>query len=43
VHASKMIKKLLIALIQPKVTTYIDARTWIQKILLEKKYRKINS
>ena len=43
VHASKMIKKLLNALIQPKVSTYIDARTWIQKILLEEKYGKINS
>jgi len=43
VHASKMIKKLLIALIQPKISTYIDARTWIQKILLEEKYGKINS
>ena len=30
-----MIKKLLNALIQPKVSTYIDAKTWIQKILLE--------
>ena len=43
VHASKMIKKLLNALIQPKVSNYIDAKTWIQKILLEKKYGKINS
>ena len=43
VHASKMIKKLLNALIQPKVSTYIDAKTWIQKILLEEKYGKINS
>jgi hypothetical protein len=43
VYASKMIKKLLKALIQPKVNTYIDARTWIQKILLEEKYGKINS
>ena len=42
-YASKMIKKLLNALIQPKVHTYIDARTWIQKILLEEKYGKINS
>jgi|TARA_B110000444_G_C18757653_1_gene555954 hypothetical protein len=38
-----MIKKLLNALIQPKVSKYIDARDWIQKILLEKKYKKINS
>ena len=30
-------------LIQPKVSTYIDAKTWIQKILLEKKYGKISS
>ena len=43
VHASKMIKKLLNALFQPKVSTYIDAKTWIQKILLEEKYGKINS
>ena len=42
-HATKMIKKLLNALIQPKVSTYIDAKTWIQKILLEKKYGKISS
>tara|TARA_B100001057_G_scaffold19403_1_gene17898 strand:- start:177 stop:293 length:117 start_codon:yes stop_codon:yes gene_type:complete len=38
-----MIKKLLNALIKPKISTYIDARTWIQKILLEEKYGKINS
>tara|TARA_Y100001970_G_scaffold287792_1_gene413319 strand:+ start:772 stop:888 length:117 start_codon:yes stop_codon:yes gene_type:complete len=38
-----MIKKLLNTLFQPKVTNYIDARTWIQKILLEEKYGKINS
>jgi len=38
-----MIKKLLNALIQPKISTDIDARTWIQKILLEEKYGKINS
>jgi len=38
-----MFKNLLNTLIQPKVSTYIDARTWIQKILLEKKYGKINS
>jgi len=43
VHASKMIKKLLNTLFQPKVSTYIDAKTWIQKILLEEKYGKINS
>jgi len=37
-----MIKKLLNALIQPRVSPNIDARTWIQKILLAEKYRKIN-
>ena len=42
-HASKMIKMLLKTLIKPKVSTYIDAKIWIQKILLEEKYRKINS
>ena len=42
-YASNMFKKLLKTLIQPKVSTYIDARTWIQKILLEEKYGKINS
>jgi len=42
-HASKMIKKLLNLLIQPKVSPCIDAKTWIQKILLEEKYGKINS
>jgi hypothetical protein len=39
-HASKMIKKLLNALIQPKLIAYVDAKTWIQKILLEEKYGK---
>ena len=43
IHASKMIKKLLNMLIQPKVSIYIDARSWIQKILLEEKYGKIKS
>ena len=43
IHASKMIKKLLNALIQPKVSTYSDAKNWIQKILLEEKFGKINS
>ena len=43
IHASKMIKKLLKTLIQPKISSYIDAKMWIQKILLEEKYRKINS
>ena len=38
-----MIKMLLKALIQPKINTYIDAKVWIQKILLEEKYGKINS
>ena len=38
-----MIKMLLKTLIQPKVSVDIDAKTWIQKILLEKKYGKINS
>ena len=38
-----MIKKLLYALIQPKINTYIDAKSWIQKILLEEKYGKKNS
>ena len=38
-----MIRILLNALIQPKVSTNVDAKTWIQKILLEKKYGKINS
>ena len=42
-HASKMIKKLLNVIIQPKVSSYVDAKTWIQKILLEEKYGKINS
>ena len=42
-HASKMIKKLLNSLIQPKVNTYIDAKSWIQKILLEEKFRKTNT
>ena len=41
-HASKMIKKLLKALIQPKVSIHVDARTWIQKILLKEKYGKTN-
>ena len=42
-HASKMIKRLLKTLFQPKVSTYVDAKIWIQKILLEEKYGKINS
>ena len=43
IHASKMIKNLLKTLIQPKASTYVDAKIWIQKILLEEKYGKINS
>jgi hypothetical protein len=39
----KMFKKLLNILIQPKINNYLDAKIWIQKILLKKKYRKINS
>tara|TARA_B100001029_G_C15024667_1_gene432830 strand:+ start:81 stop:197 length:117 start_codon:yes stop_codon:yes gene_type:complete len=38
-----MFKKLLNALIKPKNSTNIDAKTWIQKILLEEKYGKISS
>jgi len=38
-----MIKKLFNALFQPKEITYKDAKIWIQKILLEEKFRKINS
>tara|TARA_B100001027_G_C16225651_1_gene312014 strand:+ start:66 stop:182 length:117 start_codon:yes stop_codon:yes gene_type:complete len=38
-----MIKKLLNRLFQPKESTYIDAKIWVQKILLEKKFRKIIS
>jgi len=38
-----MIKKLLNILIQPKVSAYIDTKSWIQKILLKEKYGKINS
>jgi len=36
----KVIKKYLF---NQKVFTNIDAKTWIQKILLEEKYGKINS
>ena len=43
IHASKMIKKFLKTLIKPKVSTYIDAKIWIQKILLEEKFRKTDS
>jgi|TARA_B100001093_G_C26664381_1_gene943338 hypothetical protein len=38
-----MIKKLLNTLLQPKESAYIDAKIWIQKILLEKKFRKTDS
>jgi len=38
-----MIKRLLNAVFLPKVSTYVDAKIWIQKILLEEKYGKINS
>jgi len=37
-----MLKKLLKILIKPKVSVYIDAKSWIQKILLKEKYGKIN-
>tara|TARA_X000000950_G_C13380632_1_gene444202 strand:- start:356 stop:472 length:117 start_codon:yes stop_codon:yes gene_type:complete len=37
-----MIKKLLNILLLPKESAYIDAKIWIQKILLEEKFRKIN-
>ena len=39
----KMIRKLLNVFILPKVGANIDAKSWIQKILLEERYRKINS
>ena len=42
-YASNMIKKLLKILIQPKISAYKDTKIWIQKILLEQKYGKINS
>jgi len=38
-----MIKKLLNMFLQPKESNYIDAKIWIQKILLEKKFKRINS
>ena len=41
-YPSKMIKKLLKTLLQPKESAYIDAKIWIQKILLEEKFKKIN-
>ena len=42
IYHSKMIKKLLNILLLPKESAYIDAKIWIQKILLEEKFRKIN-
>ena len=39
----KMIKNLLKSLIHSNDNTRIDAKMWIQKILLEEKYGKINS
>tara|TARA_Y100000816_G_C25655621_1_gene348329 strand:+ start:66 stop:182 length:117 start_codon:yes stop_codon:yes gene_type:complete len=38
-----MLKKLLNTFIQPKISNNIDAKVWIQKILLEEKYKKVNS
>tara|TARA_A100001011_G_scaffold331434_1_gene357856 strand:- start:1235 stop:1351 length:117 start_codon:yes stop_codon:yes gene_type:complete len=38
-----MLKSLLNALIQPRAARYADAKSWIQKILLEQRYGKINS
>ena len=40
---AKMIKKLLKFLIHSNDNTHIDAKIWIQKMLLEEKYGKINS
>ena len=40
---AKMIKKLLKILIHSDENTRIDAKMWIQKILLEGKYGKTNS
>ena len=31
-HATKMIKKILYILIQPRVSVHMDAKTWDQKI-----------
>ena len=36
-----MIKRLLSLRIKPKVNSYIDAKTWIQKVLLEKNMEKL--
>jgi hypothetical protein len=38
-----MMKKLIKAIINPIDSPCLDAKSWIQKILLEEKYRKINS
>ena len=40
---AKMIKKILKLLIHSNYNTHVDAKMWIQKILLEGKYGKINS
>ncbi len=42
VENTKMIKKLIDVLIKQKVSDRLDAKNWIQKILLEEKFRKIN-
>ena len=42
VENTKMIKKLIGVLIKQKVSDRLDAKNWIQKILLEEKFRKIN-
>ena len=41
-HTQRMFKKLLKILIKPKFSKYIDAKIWIQKILLDEKFGKIN-
>ncbi len=41
-HTQKMFKKLLKILTKPKFSKYVDAKIWIQKILLEEKFGKIN-
>ena len=38
-----MIKKLFILLFKPKNISYIDAKLWVQKILLEEKFKKYSS
>ena len=42
VKYAKMIKKILKLLIHSNDNTHMDAKMWIQKILLEGKYGKIN-